>query len=350
MTSLRFFSAVLASSAVLSLAPLASAVMAQPTDPQSGSCVTNADCGKGYECTVVGASSCAPAPACAPGEACPTIEPCTTTEIHECTPAHCEADADCADGMLCHAWASPSETPGCACAPNTACDCAAADPIITAVKLCTPPYLLPCQVDSDCGAGFSCQEQQSCACAGSGSAPAGSSSSGAAPIPPDGAAGAPAADVAPPTCTCEPSGQLECVLKPVACHLDLDCPAGWQCAFSNDVATSPACPPGATCAGEKAAPAEPTSGTCQPPYYGAVSGGDLQTPREAQNGGTPPTGAGPGTTGGTPVSQPNEGTSDGAHESSACQVGHTPASRSTFALLAVLGALVGLTRRRRAQA
>jgi hypothetical protein len=38
---------------------------------------------------------------------------------------------------------------------------------------------------------------------------------------------------------------------------------------------------------------------------------------------------------------------DGSHESSACQMGHAPASRSAFSLAVALGALLALKRRRR---
>ena len=103
----------------------------------------------------------------------------------------------------------------------------------------------------------------------------------------------------------------------------------------------------------------PAVSKCVPPYYGAQSSGDLEVPSTPTTGtgntggGTSVgTGKGPGATGGGPTGIPNEGTpqpstGDGqAHESSACAMGHAPASNGALALLAMLGALFGLKRRR----
>jgi hypothetical protein len=363
MTSLRFFPAVLAAAAVFSVAPFASAIVApDPTTTPDGSCATNADCGRGYECTVVGGSGCAPS-ACPPGATCPPPEPCEVTEVRACTPAHCMADADCADGMLCHAWTEPVPSTDCACAPGADCNCAPADPIEpVTVQLCTPRYVLPCTAAADCGDGFTCEEVQSCGCSGSAGGPTpapqpGGSGSGAAPLPPDGAAGASANDVAPPDCSCEPTGQMQCVVKPVMCQSDIQCPAGWHCALEDVAVSSPACAPGADCPQMKAAPM-PVRGYCQPPYYGAQSGSDLEVPKEASNGSTgsgTSTGSGndtgSGTNGGTPSPQANDPSagSGESHESSACSFGRAPASQGALGIVAVLGALLGLSRRRRAQ-
>jgi MYXO-CTERM domain-containing protein len=125
--------------------------------------------------------------------------------------------------------------------------------------------------------------------------------------------------------------------------------------------TAPACAPGANCPTPAPAPAPaPSGGWCVPPYYGASSGGDLQVPSTPTTGtgvsgpGTPIKGGpGTGTAGTTSTGVPNEGTptpsSTGdaeAHESSACAMGHAPASSGALALLAMLGALFGLKRRR----
>jgi len=86
---------------------------------------------------------------------------------------------------------------------------------------------------------------------------------------------------------------------------------------------------------------------CQPPYYGGDGSGGLELPATptAQGSGT----TGQGTAGSSP--SPNKGTPEssgdgGAHESSACQMGHAPASTGAFSLMAMLGALLGLKRRR----
>jgi MYXO-CTERM domain-containing protein len=101
----------------------------------------------------------------------------------------------------------------------------------------------------------------------------------------------------------------------------------------------------------------PTSGTCQPPYYGAQTGSDLEQSTSSSSGsGTPKGGTGSGNTGtggGTVAIDPStpENDADGeSHESAACQFGTAPASRGAFGILALLGALLGLSRRRRAQA
>lgn len=362
MTVLRFLPAVFVASAVLSIAPLASAVVAPAPEPTPSGCTTNQECGRGYECTVVGSSSCAPSAACAPGASCPTPEPCTQTEVRACTPAHCTVDADCADGMICHEWTAQVAMTGCAC-PSDMPDCTCADPTAPAdppasEKLCTPRYVLPCTTAADCGDGFTCEELQSCGCAGSsggGATPGGTPSM--APLPPDGAAGASSSDVAPPDCNCQPSGDFACVVKPVTCQVDTECAAGWHCIKEVTVGTSPACPPNMNCPAPEPAPM-PTSGTCQPPYYGAQSGSDLETPTTSTSGsgttkggtsGSTNNGSGGGTTtGGTPAPEANAG--DGAsHESAACQFGRAPVTQGAFGLLAVLGALAGLSRRRRAQ-
>jgi hypothetical protein len=242
------------------------------------------------------------------------------------------------------------------------CDCAPADPIApVTVQLCTPRYVLPCTQAADCGGGFSCEEVQSCGCSGSagsaGGTPApGPNGSGASPVPPDGAAGASANDIAPPDCGCQPTGELQCVVVPVMCQVDPQCAPGWHCEIPVAV-TSPACAPGADCPQAEPAPM-PVSGYCQPPYYGAHSSSELQGSKESNRGsgtsgpGTT-TGTGNGTGGGTtgtPAPQnPASPGSGEAHESSACSFGHAPASHGALGIVSVLGALLGLSRRRRAQ-
>jgi MYXO-CTERM domain-containing protein len=63
------------------------------------------------------------------------------------------------------------------------------------------------------------------------------------------------------------------------------------------------------------------------------------------NGGGTGTGTGTGTSGGTTKPE-TKATDDGAHESAACSLGHAPASNGALAMLAMLGALFGLKRRR----
>ena len=318
MTQLRFIPATFAASAVLLFSSLSSAIVAPPAG-----CGMGPACGVGFECTVVGESGCASAAPCAPGSSCPEAEPCTTTTVLGCTPAHCTVDAECATGMVCHTWTESCPVTDCACAPNTpdcGCGVSACDP--KSVSMCTPRYLLPCKAASDCGDGFTCEEQMTgCATAGSnGSGPI--PSGDAAPAPAGGAAGLPA-PIPAPACSPQPTGVFQCVAKPLMCATAAQCPAGWTC--ESAVATAPACAPGSNCAGTGALPAP--SAWCRPPYYGVDSSGGSTT-------GVPP--------------QPQGTNADDAssHESAACQMGHAPASSGALSLLALLGALFGLKRRR----
>jgi len=293
--------------------------------------------------------------------------------------------------MVCHAWTEPCVVTDCACpanTPNCGCGASVCDP--QAVSICTPRYDLPCKVAADCGAGFTCQEAQSCGCAGSaGSATpssGGAANTGTLPAPsypggfpnyagtgntgntgnlpvPSGGTGGTAADPVPtpPDCSCQPSGQMQCVPMDITCQTAAQCPAGWMCQAENVATGAATCAPGATC--PTLPPPPPPVSKCMPPYYGANSGGDLEVPATPTTGtGTTGPGTATGTTGtgtaGTgPTGIPNEGTppnkgtpepttSAQSHDVSACAMGHAPASSGALALLAMLGALFGLKRRR----
>lgn len=327
MRSFRLLPAAFAAP-VLLLSSFAHAVLAPDA---SATCGDGAACGYGFECVVVGTSSCAPTPPCAPDSNCPEPEPCTATEVYGCAPAHCAQDTDCANGMVCHAWEQPCVSTDCACPPGEKCDCGApvsCEP--STAQLCTPRYLLPCQTAADCGAGFTCEEAQSCTCAGSGGKTPAGSGSGAAPQPPSDGEADPAPT--PPDCACEPSGVKECVPQEVTCESDAACPAGWTCE-AGDVAScdGPDCP---------TAPA-PTPSQCRPPYYGGSGGVGVSTP------------SAPGAGGGKEA--PNEGVPTRAddasepknNESSACQFGPATGGPDSATLLSILGALFGVARRRR---
>jgi hypothetical protein len=62
--------------------------------------------------------------------------------------------------------------------------------------------------------------------------------------------------------------------------------------------------------------------------------------------GNPGTGSGGSTTGVPPQPQGTNADDASSHESAACQMGHAPASSGALSLLALLGALFGLKRRR----
>lgn len=341
MTQLRFIPATFAASAVLLLSSLSSAIVA----PLPG-CGDGPVCGVGFECTVVGGSSCASTPPCAAGEACPEPEPCVNVEIMGCTPAHCSDDAQCAPGMLCHTWTESCPVTDCACAPNTpdcSCGTRVCDP--TTVSMCTPRYVLPCKAAADCGDGFTCEEQMT-GCASSGSSGA-TPEARPAPIPPNGAGGAASDPIEPaPICAPEPSGQFQCVPKQITCQSAAQCPAGWSCEqLAVDVAAP--CAPGQSC--EPPAP-QPSSAQCRPPYYGVDSSDDLEVPVSGtgQNPGKGTTGSGTGGGSATGAPVPEAANDDDAssHESAACQMGRAPASSGVLSLLTLLGALLGLKRRR----
>src|SRR5678815_2411040 len=88
-------------------------------------CTTNADCGHGFECQVVGGSTCA-GYACPPDQPCPPPPPCDPVEIRDCVPGGCAVDADCADGMVCFESTSTDCTvtsaPAPSCPPDVKCD------------------------------------------------------------------------------------------------------------------------------------------------------------------------------------------------------------------------------------
>jgi hypothetical protein len=362
MTQLRLVPRTFAASAVLALATLlpghALALVAPPgpTDPADPStCQVNADCQMGFECTVVGASACggaAPAPTCPPGETCepaPMPEPCVSMEYRACTPARCMSDSDCAAGMVCHSYTTPCASIGCACPSNVPdCDCGPVPECTPETfSMCTPQYALPCEAAADCGPGFTCEEQQSCGCSGSeggGSEP--TPGEDAAPLPPEGMAGAPAempepTDPLPPDCSCEPSGVSACIPQEIVCDDASDCPSGWICQQEAQ-ADRPACF-GDGC--PEPEPLPPARFLCQPEYYGGVGVG-------VDDGGVPASG-GPGTGTANPEASPTpNGSGNGStsgeesRESAACQMGHAPASSGVLSLLVVLGALIGLKRRR----
>jgi MYXO-CTERM domain-containing protein len=149
---------------------------------------------------------------------------------------------------------------------------------------------------------------------------------------------------------------MQCVAMDVTCQTAAECPAGWTCQAENVATSAAACAPGQTCPMLPAPP--PPVSKCVPPYYGAQSAGALEVPSTPTSGtGTGTTGTGKGTVTGTAgtsgTGTPNGGTpapgstsSSESHDVAACAMGRAPASSGAFALLAMLGALFGLKRRR----
>jgi MYXO-CTERM domain-containing protein len=329
-------------------------------------CKTDADCGQGLECIVTSSGSCPGAPPCVPGSSCPEPEPCEIVEQKACAPAHCTSDAQCGAGWVCHAWETNNcVSTDCACSSEEPeCNCGAPPPDCApeTESYCTPRYLLPCATATDCGEGFDCVEEQRITCptsnpsSGSGGAPSSGSSSGSAgassgqadpaqPAPPPDngfakpAAPEPEAPAPDPISACSntPTGVFACVPKTVSCDATSDCPAGWLC-VQEPSEPAPACPPDG-CTEPAPAPAPPPARLCRPEYDRGTSSND--------------SGSNPGLSGSPsprpPVSPESAAPkdADSSRESSACQMGRAPASHSAFSLLVVLGALVGLRRKRR---
>lgn len=265
-------------------------------------CEQDSDCSKGFTCAeYVWELPCA-APECQDPEKCPDASTDCGTEVHhECTPADCELDTDCGEDMVCYKQTltscSGSTAAAVDCPPNEPCPeqtepaAPPEEPMCTeeVIQQCTPRYVLPCEQDSDCGAGFTCQASEECSCSGSagGAAPAEpqpvdagvSDSGGGSDFAPaaDGGIERPAPEDAgsSTTCECHESELKHCELKPMPCEADTDCPSSFLCkSHSSDSVAACDLPEGAdasTCA-----PVEPEPDTqkyCEPPYKGQDHGG-----------------------------------------------------------------------------
>lgn len=237
-------------------------------------------CPLGFTCET--ASSTCPAIACA--DDAPDCKTCTASTSNYCVAAECAADTDCGAHMVCAGQEvvdCPAPPPAKRCAPNETCpepdapaDRSTACTTKT-VKRCTPRWELPCRMASDCGDGFTCEEQQSCTCSGSsgggsgGTATGGGTTGSTGTATPTTASDAPtsAPGVAPAqdggsssSCTCAPTGTFACVVRVKACTADADCPTDWTCRDN----------PNAVCSRDLSGqsgckPADPAK-VCTPPY------------------------------------------------------------------------------------
>ncbi|HET7541182.1 MAG TPA: hypothetical protein VFK05_14995 [Polyangiaceae bacterium] len=347
-------------SSLLALSSLG--LSSRPAHAES-SCNADSDCVKGWTCQVSGGTGCA-SPACAPGEKCdPGPSDCVTEVFKSCQPGACQADSDCASGMVCYSH-TETNCPPIACAPGQTCPQPACPSQV--VSACVPRYLLPCTTANDCGAGFQCESAgQSCACSGSGTAdPGGNASGGSAQTQP-----------LPPDCICEESKEMRCHAESVTCAADSDCSAGWTCAVvavSGGCASAPAPAPTPNGSGSSGSAGSSSAGTpmpqpdcaapseikqCVPPYYGLIQGArsvDLDLPSSPgespapSTGGPAPGAADNGTSNGTgvPPVAAEDGSQGDTTASAGCSVAHAPRTSPLLAVFGALGVLSVLRRRR----
>jgi len=232
----------------------------EPALPPQGAC-GDTTCAYGFTCQVIPGAC--PLIACRDGEACP---PCAPQDSYVCAPSSCATDADCGAFMVC----APLETTQCSvsppaevCAPNTDCSPpATTDPAgatsnctTTTYHQCTPRWQLPCQTAADCGAGFTCDEQQSCGCSGGGSIGGGATPSSGSSTPP-------AMPQAPPNCTCTGTGTSACAVIPTVCDTDAECLPGWTCQVIPSVRSCTLSPDGQP----SCDPPPAVTKNCAPPY------------------------------------------------------------------------------------
>ncbi len=341
-----------------------------------GSCETDADCGEGYLCVVETGEVCSDT-ACPEGAECPDTEPvCETYEWSYCQYdfEECTTDADCSDDFVCVTYTydecPPMPFPD--CAPGEECpEPAPVECETTSESFCAPPYIAPCEVDSDCGEGFACVEAQSCWCSGGGgtgtdtppvpgegggsSGSSGGSSGGGEP---DGGApdepgmpdreGGGGGEDFEEDCGCEPTGEFYCEPQVIECEADSDCPDTWTC-MEASVGTAPCTFDEET--GETWCP-EPEEATsyCMPPSWdvwgagaGSPDGGYAEAVADATGAPRDAASGGDGESGGL-LEVVGGGGGSGGEEKAGCT-----AAAGAAPLGAWLVGLVAVTRRRRSR-
>lgn len=234
-------------------------------------CATDSDCPAGYACEEMGWGACPGMPPCPDGEECPEPPPCEEGSEWVCVPApvECATDSDCPDDLGCvtFRWeecsgggarpTEPSDAGGSEDTPDAGSsgsdEDGSSDPDdgeewtceTVEQSYCAPAWVGACEVDADCGEGFSCVQAEICSCSGGGSTDvppvpgedSGGSSGGGTP----GDAGTPEAPEGDEgrdfddDCSCEPSGEFYCQVQEIECGDDADCPGGWTCEDFGDI-------------------------------------------------------------------------------------------------------------------
>ena len=190
-----------------------------PDQPAPAGCIADTDCAVGQVCAL---SDCGPGcdpddPACEPPD-CAGAGICI--DSNEPPPPECDVDSDCSGDDVCIIRTVES----CSASGGSAPDGGAPAPppsdpptecTVETYASCGPRWFAECTVDSDCGAGFTCEflSQTDCACT------------------------APDADPTTDECACEetPATEGVCVLEPVACSADAECDNDFVCIVDGNV-------------------------------------------------------------------------------------------------------------------
>ena len=273
---------------LLSLGSLALA-FALPSVAAAQDCKVDADCPRGFACELYDVTT--PPSACTKDAPCPVDQAASTapTVAGSCRPATCQTDTDCGTDMVCHSETYQECSGGSAggCAPDTKCD--PAPPIESVctqktVSTCAYRWQLPCSVDTDCGAGFTCLASVKTTCptrsGGSSSGSGGGSgtttsvtggtgstgtATGSSPTSGTATGTSGATETIPPDsvaeCTTSTSFPGYCQPTAATCTTDTDCPAAWTCQSvpgANDVGgvTGSGSSSGGTATGGPATPAD----------------------------------------------------------------------------------------------
>lgn len=299
---------------------------AVPPAADSGECAVDADCPTGFTCETSDAGVC---PACDPMDGACSTE-CTTYTYSYCAPpppTPCTSDANCDGNEVCVSYSYETcSGSAVACVPDEPCpepEPAQCDVIKEAY--CVPPFIAPCQVDADCGGGFTCDSVEICACSGGRPDVGGGSTE---PVDPD---------TTEPDCTCEPSGEKYCNLVQVECATDADCADGLTCVQGPSETVVSVDENGTT---TMDTPAPPVS-YCMPAgygYWGGPTGGDAVAAEAGVD-------SSANFTGSDRIAWGDDGSDSSGSKggSSSCS---TASGDGVLSMLGLLG-LVGLVRRRK---
>ena len=374
--------------------------------PHENDCEVDTDCPTGFECIEHEHASQVPTPVTTtepglPENPCPEDEECDesgsdegaptedpafpdepeeTEETEEtfktCAPKMCNTDADCGGDLLCvletyecPSRLSPDKAPRSDCAEGE--DCGeipgeeepkeTEDPCEPeTVGHCAPKWLAPCQVDVDCGPGFTCVEEEICWGTSGGSKGNSAGAPDEAPCDPDDEncggddAGDPDSsgsnpeefegeDEGMPSEGCESTGEFYCELQVIDCSTDA-CPEGMVCVSVPSAEHQDDC--AVSSDGEMDCPEseeQPPQELCMPEgfedWLGAGSGGQSYETSSETNEEGPADPEAPNDDDGSAASGSSSGSGD-----SGCAGGGTGAPLGTLALsLMILGLI---TRRR----